>query len=408
MKHYWGELVYVFSNTYSLALSMIASIVATAFIEPEDMGVIQATMLIQPYLGFLHFGVFNGLNRNLAFYKARNENDRVQDMVNTTYSVSYVVALLGLIISLGIIVYYIISSKSAVYFFAGILLLTHLAFNPLASAIETTYRSGQEFKRLGKIKNIESSMYAVLSALPIFLGYLGKIIADTFKNVVGYFLRAHRPPYRRTGTGSKDSLRLLVMTGFPMLISGYVWAVFVSCDQTFIATQMTTRDVGLYALSRYVITAVMVVPNAVNALLYPKAAANYGRTNDIHSLKQFWKKSIYIYILILVPVCLALYLLLPYMVTAFMPKYVDGIKAAQYSLLTCLTFISFGPSVLFGTLRRNTFYIIMLVCSIALFWGVSLAFKEVFSSIESLALLRFVISLIQMVLILIVTYRFVE
>ena len=44
-RRYWGELLYVFSNSYNMVLSMVVSFIATAFIEPADMGVIQAVLL---------------------------------------------------------------------------------------------------------------------------------------------------------------------------------------------------------------------------------------------------------------------------------------------------------------------------------------------------------------------------
>ncbi len=408
ISKYKGELVYVFSNAYSMALSIIASLVATAFIEPEDMGVIQSILLVQVYLGFLQFGVFNGLNRNLAYYKAKNDMSRVQDMVNTTYSVSFVVATIGAIVGLFFLFFYLIQGKPLVYILSSVLLIINLVFFPLANALDTTFRSGQEFKRLGDIKNIESTIYAALSLLAIVFGYIGKIISDSIKSIIAYIMRLGYVPYKRTGMGSKESLELLVKTGLPMLISGYISTVFVSCDQTYIAAYLTKTDMGLYSLSRYVITAVTVIPTAVNILLYPKAASQLAMTDKPNSLMGLWKKSILIYIALLVPICLLLYIALPYLVESFMPKYIGGIKAAQYSLLTCMTFISFGPSVIFGTLRRNTAYIIVLILSVILFWAVALIGKDSFQTIEAVSLLRFGISLIQLIAVLIITYIYIR
>ena len=408
VKKYWGEFVFVFSNTYSMALSMISSIVATAFIDPEDMGVIQQFLLIQVYLNFMHLGVFNGLNRNLAYYKAKNNVELVQDMVNTTYSVSIIVAFIGAIVSIVLGLHTLLSGKSAVYVGASVLLFFLLVFSPLINGIEITYRSGQEFKRLGIIKNIETTLYAVFSLLPILLGYIGKVVADSFRQIIGFLMRYRQKSYQYTGKGSLKSLKMLLNTGFPILVSGYLWSVYVACDRTFIANFLTNRDLGLYSLAGYVITAVMVIPTAVNTLLYPKAATRYGQTNDTHSLFAFWKKSLFMYVLMLVPICVLLYFLLPLLVPIFMPKYVDGIKAAQYALLTCMTFVSSGPSVIFGTLRKNIKYIYVLVFSIALFWVVAYVFRDVFNSIENISLLRFGISFLQMISILWLTYKYTK
>lgn len=387
---------------------MLTGIVATAFIEPSDMGVIQSVLLIQVYISFLHLGVFNGLNRNLAYYKAQGNKEMVQDMVNTTYSVSYVVALIGALISGVIFIYYLIIGKTLVYLLSVLLLGFLLVFSPLTNAIETTYRSGQEFKRLGTIKNIESTLYAVFTIFPVLLGYIGKIISDSLKCVVGFLMRFHKRPYVKTGIGSKSSLNDLIKTGFPILVSGYVWTVFTACDRTFIASHLGMEQMGLYAISNYVMTAVMAVPTAVNTLLYPKAAARYGASGDKSSLLGFWKKSLLLYTLMLVPLCVVLYFSLPFLIETFMPKYEGGIRAAQFSLLTCMTFIYRGPGVIFGTLKRNTLYIILLALSIACFWGATWLFGDYMTSIESVSLLRFVISFVQMIIIIIVTYKYIK
>lgn len=387
---------------------MVTGIVVTAFVDPADMGVIQSVLLIQVYVGFLHLGVFNGLNRNLAFYKAQGNVLLVQDMVNTTYMVSYVVAIIGALISLGLFIYYLIVGKPLVYILSTLLLGALLISQPLTNAIDTTYRSGQEFKRLGVIKNIETTLYAVFTVFPVMWGYIGKIVSDCLKCIVGYVMRFHKRPYKRTGLGSKESLIQLIRVGSPMLISGYVWSVFTACDRTYIASHLSMEAMGLYAISNYVIMAVMMVPTSVNTLLYPKAAARYGSTGEVQSLKVFWKKSLFIYVAMLIPLCALLYFVLPYFVEVFMPKYVGGVKAAQYSLLTCMTFIYRGPSVLFGTLRRNTFLIILLTSSIVLFWGAAWILGDKLSSIEDVSLLRFAISFIQMIAIILVTYKYVN
>lgn len=408
LSHYWGELVFVFSNTYSLSISIVSSIVATAFVDPSDMGVIQSLLLVSIYLNFLHLGVFNGLNRNLAFYKAQGNHELVQDMVNTTYSVSYVVAIVGAVISISILLYYIIIGKALVYILSALLLLFMLVFTPISNAVETTYRSGQEFKSLGVIKNKETTLYAILTILPIIMGFIGKIISDIIKSVVGYVMRYLKRPYSQTGKGSKSSLQLLVRTGLPMLVSGYVWTVFVACDRTYIARYLGMENMGLYSIANYVMTGVMAVPSAVNTLLYPKAASRYGASGDVKSLKDFWKKSLLLYMAILIPLCSILYFCLPFFVEICMPKYVGGIKAAQYSLLSCMTFISMGPSVLFGTLRRNTLFIVILISSILLFWCIAMTFQESFATLESVSILRFALSFVQMIAVIVLTYIYVK
>lgn len=387
---------------------MLVGIFTTAFVEPNDMGVIQSVLLISSFLGFLQLGTFNGLNRNLAFYKAQNKNDLVQDMVNTTYSVSFIVAFIGFIVAVCVLIYFICIGASIAYVLSSILLMVLLITSPISAAIETTYRSGQEYRKLGVIKNVESTVYLISGLAPVLWGYVGKIISEMNRYIVSIILRVYKRPYHQTGIGSIYSFILLVKTGFPILISGYIWTVYVSSDRIFIALYLTPTDLGLYTLSSYVTGAVMVLPTAVNQLLYPKASTRYGITQNRRDLRSFWKLSLVLYVAMLIPICTILYFLIPSLVPILMPKYIGGIKAAQYSLLTAMTAVSNGPGVIFGTLRRNKMSILFQVLALVGFWAWAFVFSSQINSIEDVALLRFAFSFILMLSTLYLTYKYVS
>lgn len=72
-QRYRGEIVYLFSSVVAPVISILGSIVASIFINPTDMGIICNCLLIGTYASFLQLGVFNGLNRNIAYYKAQKK-----------------------------------------------------------------------------------------------------------------------------------------------------------------------------------------------------------------------------------------------------------------------------------------------------------------------------------------------
>lgn len=408
LARYKGEANFTLSNIITSVVTFISGIIAAAYINPEDLGTIQAMMLIVTYVSFIHLGVFNGINRNLAYYKAKGDIDKMQRQIDTSHAVSVIVSLIGGAIGMGIFIYFLIKAKMPIYLWSAAYLLVSLVFTPLTNHVENTYRSGQQFGRLGKIKNIQAAVYFVSSFLPVICGYIGRVLNQIINIVVGYFLRSYKVPYPHKSKGDWISFKELVATGAPLLIGGYIWSVFIVSDRTYIATYLSSKEMGLYTISGYCVTLISVLPTALNTLLYPKAASRYGETGNKLTMLSFWKKSIILYTLVLVPVCILLWFALPYCVDWFLPKYVGGVCAARITLLTCLTFVANGPAVLFGTFKKNFWYIIATLFFLGLFWLIVWLFGDYFRSIESIAFLRFVLSFLMMVFVLIYSYSLIK
>lgn len=365
-QRYKGEIVYLFSSVVAPVISILGSIVASIFINPTDMGIICNCLLIGTYASFLQLGVFNGLNRNIAYYKAQKKEIIMQQMVNTSHTVALLVSIIGLII--GIIYGLFVVNKGHVYILGALLLIVNLVFTPLSTHYETTYRSGQEFKRLGIIKFKESLVYSFIVFLPALLGFLGKIISDSFKLILSFILRLKDLPIKSTGYGNIVAYKNLVKTGFPMLLSGYIWSIFQVADQTYISTNFGEEQLGLYTLSRYCVMAFVILPQAINSVLYPKAASCYGSSGDKSVLLGFWRRSLFLYTIIIVPIVAILYYVAPILIPYIMPKYVGGIECMKINLISCATYIYMGPSVVFGTLRKNKLYIGLIALCLILFW----------------------------------------
>lgn len=408
INKYKGEANYTLSNVITSIVAFVSSVVAAAYIFPEELGVIQAVLLVQTYASFLHLGVFNGINRNLAFYKAKGDVEKMQSQIDTSHTVSVVTAVVGFMIGIVVMIFFYVQGKPPIYLWSGAYLTVSLVTIPLTNHLDNTYRSGQQFGLLGTIKNLQSAIYVVLSLLPIILGYIGRILAQIENLIFGYAARRHKAPYRHIGKGDLESFKELVATGAPLLLGGYIWEVFMASDKTYIAANLSARDLGLYTISGYCVTLLMVLPVALNTLLYPKVASLYGKTGDKRSLMAFWKRSLFLFALVLLPLCAFVWLILPYCVEWFMPNYIDGVPAARISLLTCLTFVASGPGVVFGTLRKNGWYIVAVAVTLGLFWLIVTLFRDNFTTIERVAWLRFVLSIMMMLFVLVYSYTLIR
>jgi O-antigen/teichoic acid export membrane protein len=70
----------------------------------------------------------------------------------------------------------------------------------------------------------------------------------------------------------REGLRLLWLTGGPLLAAGIGYLVWNSADQIWVETQLGTREIGLYSASRNLAAVLVVIPSGVVGVLLPRMA----------------------------------------------------------------------------------------------------------------------------------------
>ncbi|NMC58270.1 MAG: oligosaccharide flippase family protein [Candidatus Methanofastidiosa archaeon] len=398
------ELAYTIANYSTPIVTMISSGIAAAFIGPKELGKINSLQLIVTYLSFLHLGVFNGLNRNLAFYKAQNRTEKVQDLVNASHTVATIASFIGFCVGIILISHFLLNGSDWVYRFSSVLVFISITLNPMILHYDTTYRSGQHFSVLAKIIAIENVIFGFLSFLPVYMGYFGKIFSGAIRAICKFLLRYKSQPQRATGIGYLKDVIQLFKVGFPLLLGGYVWSVFIITDQTLIARKLGPYSVGLYSLSTIIIGSITIIPTSLSVVLYPKASALYGSTKNNIGLRKFFWQALIINCLIIIPLVIVVYFLLVPITSYILPKYVDGIEAAKINLLTCLTLISSGPSIILGVTKRNLPLIMAYLIGIVFIWIYSSMLPIESLTIENIAWARFAASLVISMIIISYSY----
>lgn len=386
---YSGELCYTASRYCNPLIGLITSSIAAAHILPEDFGALQSMMIIAPYLSFLHLGVFNGLNRNIAFYRAQNKEKIVQAMVDTSYTVAWIVSAIGLVTGACVLAYMIYSRGHGPSVWGAASLCAILVFTPTATHFDTTYRSGREFKRLGIICFTEDGIYALAGLLPIVMGYAGRALADMIRIITRHILRWKYQPIRGRLRFSAADYKALITVGAPLLAGNYLAALMQVADQSLIAIRLGTEALGHYTLSRMLLMAIMIVPSSMGVLLYPRAAGLYGKTRNNRNMRPFFWKALVFNVGVLLPLCALLYFLIPWVTHRLLPNYVPGITAAQINILTCLTYISNGPSIVVGVVKRNGPMLLAMAILLGALWGMGLWVLPADASLEAYAWLRF-------------------
>jgi O-antigen/teichoic acid export membrane protein len=367
-QRFRAEALYGLASALTSVVGVVSTVIAARFLRPVDLGIMQTLMLIPIYAAFLHLGVFNGLNRDIAFYQGRGDNEKVQRMVNSSWAVAKLVALAGIVISVGVTVYFWATGAPSLYLWGIIFVLATLVAEPLSMHLEVVYQSSRSFRPLA-VRAIWQNLVTLLASfLPALAGAAGFVMARVIAAASRLSFRLFGVPIRATGPGSSEETRELARVGMPLLITGTLYTYFGAADRSVIAFFMTEQDVGVYALAGLAVTGVQFLPMVVVTLLYPRISALYGRTGSAHALRRYFWILLGSGAAVVAPVCVLAFYLVDPVTKRFLPAYAEGVPAARLASLASLSFVYYGLTSIIAVLRRNTQFIIAIGVALAVVW----------------------------------------
>ena len=402
-----GELLFMCANYLTPIVGFLASIVAARFVAPAEMGAIQTALLFVPYLAMLHFGVFTGLARNLAYYLGKGEEEKAMRMVSASAFVAKINTGIGLIFGLGFIAVQLSTENpNRIVIIAGIAMTISLVCMPFINQISIKNRSGQHFKEFGKVVFSVNLLRSIYLFLPALLGWIGHVISLGLQPIIRLTLLKRKEPYPVRVPFFRSDLTELIKVGFPIMANGYISGLLLVADQSLVALFMTKEKLGYFALARLVVMTIMIIPATLSILLSPKVAACYGRTHDPHALRRFFWIILGIHAAFIIPFCIISYFAVGPIVEGLLPKYIPGIGVAKITILTCLGYIFSGLLIISSTLRKNIIPILFYFIAWSAMWigGYILFHRNTPPNMEQIAWLRFYISMLLSIATLIYVY----
>lgn len=384
-----GEMKFLLVSSITPVVSLLVSMVVTRFVLPVEMGIVQSVFLLLPYAGLLQLGVFSGLNRNLAYYLGRGHPDVAQCMVDASGGYARWLSLVGALIGfIFFIVNLCLHTGQFLYLLACASLMISLLLLPQVQHIETTICSGHQFARLANIRLGETAAFAFASLFPWMLAGLGKVMQDTLRVVVSFVLRWRLQPYPVRGPVKGAALKELIQVGFPIALTGYLWTILSVTDQSVIALTMGAESLGHYSLARLAAALLLVAPQTLGTILYPKASAIFGRTGLPSSLRKHLWASIGITAVLVVPICALGWLWAEPATLRLFPKYAQGVPSARIAFIGGLACIFQAPGIVVNVLRRNGPLFVAILTTVAAMWALGLWIAQRGGGLEDVARLR--------------------
>ena len=122
------------------------------------------------------------------------------------------------------------------------------------------------------------------------------------------------------------ALREVLSVGFPIMIQGQSWQLFLAIDNLIVAAYINVTNLGYYALAVSVTSYVLFLPRGIGAALFPRMLEKFAPSEDIRSIRHYITdvQRILSYLL-LGPIIAALYFLLPVLIRQALPAFVPAI-----------------------------------------------------------------------------------
>lgn len=364
-----GEALYGIASLMASVIGFIGSFVAARALSPDELGAMQTLLLIPTYCSFLPLGVFNGLNRNIAFYDGKGDQRKIQAMVDSSWSIAKIVSAIGALIAVVVWFCFLIRTPSRQFLCGMIFVFFTLVFEPFSQHLEVVYQSSQNFRRLGVRTLWQNAFTFCGNILPLVAGIPGFIGSRCIFAVSRLLVRLPGVPLKASGRGSVKEARELAVTGLPLLVAGVLYSYLGVADRSVIAFFMRTEDLGNYSLTALVVAGIQLVPFCLATLFYPRVAACYGKAGAQSALRRYFWILLGINVAVVLPVCLTLYYAVGPFAERFLPKYSEGIPAAKIGCLSSLAFIYIGVGCIIAVVRRNTPYVIAIAVALAIVWG---------------------------------------
>ena len=360
----WGKIyksqflkefvVYSVSSFAYQCSRFILLIIIAKIIGPKQFGFWNLINLILIYRGITHLGIIPAANREIPFYRGKNDLRKVEEIrsVSFTYSLIFTMAFSMLMLSVSLFI-----NDKFIRFSCQLMAILYL-FTQMYHYFQVYLKSG----RLFGLMSLQQLFFAILLpviTIPLTLKYklTGFIIGQAISIAILLVFIIKKTSFCLTLNFNKNEGVRLIRIGFPIMIAAFFYGLFTTVDRWIITSFLSVEDLGYYSLSIIVMGSISLFPRALAEQIYPRMAEIFGSTSNYLSLLKWKLRQIAISLSVTIPIILVFFFIAPVIVRSLLPDYIPGILPMKIILVGILFLPiadSFGNFLL--VINRQTTY----------------------------------------------------
>ncbi len=358
------------SNFVTTILRLIGGVLTSRFVDPIIMGQYNAIGLIQGYAPFLQIGIGNGLTRDLPYYIGRGEMDHAHRLVAAAqWWTLRVSTLIGLVMAC-VGFYHLLMGQVDLAFgwWSYIVIVLFAIFGQ--QFLRSLFRTGGEFITLGTINLIDGVLALVLIFFVWLSAWWGMCLRGMAVAAIGLLLLWRWRPIRVASQYDFRCLVDLAKTGIPIFAVGQLLAWWNTLNATLVLHHGDKTMLGLYALSNMAGPTVFLLPQALNSVIYPKMSSAFGKASSIRKLVKMTLKPMAVTIATCLVTVVLGWFAMPPIVRILLPKYIEGIEAAQWSLAAAGILAFSTVNNVFIVTKHQGRYALAIITGMIAYYGV--------------------------------------
>lgn len=335
IKDKGGEhVLFVGATILSAGIQFIYSIYVKAYVEPLEYGMYSTCLLLQTYLAYLQLGSLNAFNRDYPQLVGANKLEEAQKYRSTVFSFLLSAYLISfVIITVLIIIIGNIKALDSRLIIGFILTAVITVVTIFENYGNYRCRIDVGFKYPSIVTLLELLSVLVGLVLVPKIGYYGMYITSITAMVIGlifYF----KPSFKDFKfTFDLPLLKMILVSGTPLLINGLIWTVVNSIDKFVILGFIDTEALGVYGIAQSAFSYMVLIPSAMSQLFYVKMGKEYGASGKVERLTNVSLMFSSVLAAVTSLIALVAYFFLPILVDSFMPSYSNGVPSAQILIL---------------------------------------------------------------------------
>lgn len=359
----FGKVLLRFASTQMLynILKMVAGLLVVRLVVPEIYGAFTGVGVYLGYVMLGQIGVFNGLKRELPYELGRKHHRYANLLAGAGWSVTLVVSSLVALVFLYFFFKAVMHGDTRYMIINGSYVIIGALHLASKNYLPSLYRTNSEFNTLSRI-NVYLAIFNIASvSLLLWHSLYGLCTRGILLIVVEFSALFYFRPFKVRPIFSFNLIKRLIHTGFPIYMLGQVRQQWYTVINTMIVTLGGATAFGYYALANIVNGALGVVPTAFSQVIAPKMYSMHGQKRPVKEVLKITVKPIIFQLVLISSVATVTAFLLPPLVEWFVPKYAEGIPAAQWALfipvVLCLT-----PALsYFNVVKRQKWYFVSLL-----------------------------------------------
>lgn len=324
-----------FANVVTAVTGIVRGIVIAGVLGPNNYGIWSIFNVIMSYVPYTHFGLLDGMTKQIPLLKGKGSFEHVKVMRDTAWSALMVITLVITVVMLS--GSFIFQNRFSNEVVVGFRILACLIFFFQIFIFLTSYIRLDDHFSLLSISMGGQTVISLVLMLILFNTLSNKLYAALLALIVTYLIINAgillTTKYDLKLKFDLSAIRSMVFSGLPIVIICIGNVLILSIDRWVVAGSLGRQELGFYGFAFTISNFLSLLPTSISFTLYTKMLHRYGQTNDPRSSEKFVYLPSLVVSYFMSLACVATAVVMPVFIRFALPAYAKGIDTVVVLLM---------------------------------------------------------------------------